>query len=197
MTAIRSLAFALALAFLLSPQARAQDKAGGLKIGIVDLGVVFNEYGKKRQLEVDIQKQKNLYDEEIRKQTNMIRKLNEDLEELKGDKYEELAERLQLEIARRDIMKKRYEKKIRDQLIDMTLKLLEEINATVAKYGRENGYALILKVDDQGFGAKEEFREKIFRAQVQSVLYFDKTIDLTEVVLKDLNKNFKPEEAGK
>ncbi|MDF1667441.1 MAG: hypothetical protein P1V97_37195, partial [Planctomycetota bacterium] len=109
-----------------------------------------------------------------------------DAEELEGKKLQELEDRIKLEIERRRIMKTRYEQILRKKLVDMALTLLDEINIEIAKYGKAQGYTVILKVDNQGIGP-EQYREKIFRAQVQSILYYNNTIDITQPILKTLN----------
>jgi Skp family chaperone for outer membrane proteins len=165
----------------------AQGPAGSrMKVGLVDLGVVFNKFKKKAILEKDVRVQKKKFDTEMKKQNKFIRQLDKDAEELEGEKLQELEDRIKLEVERRRIMKTRFEAVLRKKLVDMALTLLDEINIDIAKYGKKHGYTVILKVDNQGIGPNQ-YREKIFRAQVQSILYYDGGIDITRPILKILN----------
>lgn len=179
-----------------SLQAQGKDKRPALKVGLVDLGVVFNKYKKKIALENAINNLKDQYNKKIKAQNKLLRQLDRELEDLKGSKASALEDRIKLEMERRRIMKGRMERDLRKKLVEMTLKLLDDINKEIKAYGKRYGYTFILKVDNQGFG-REEFREKIFRAQVQSVLYYDAAIDITQPILKVLNKNVKVTEPAK
>src|SRR5438309_6752309 len=64
--------------------------------------------------------------------------------------------------------------------------ILNEIEDRVKKFGIDNKYDLVIKIDSQGWG-DERFQERIFRAQVSSVLYFDPKLDVTTHVLTLLN----------
>ena len=45
---------------------------------------------------------------------------------------------------------------------------------------------MIIKVDSKGWG-DERFQERIFRAQVSSVLWYDPRLDVTNTILAALN----------
>ena len=170
-----------------SPPGIAQSRPPAtMKVGLVDLGVIFNKFKKKEELEKGVRTLKKSFDTEMKKQNKLIRQLDKDAEELEGKKLQELEDRIKLEIERRRIMKTRFEQILRKKLVDMALTLLDEINVEVSKYGKAQGYTVILKVDNQGIGPGQ-YREKIFRAQVQSILYHDGGIDITQPILKLLN----------
>lgn len=160
-----------------------------IKVGLVDLGVVFNEYYRKVELEQQINKVKQQFEKEYKDQRKKIKALNEDAEEATGDDLWKLQDRIQLELQKSRIMRKRADEQLRGELVKMTLTLLDEINTAIKSYGGEQGYTMIFKVDNKGAAAegREEFREKIFRAQVQSVLFYDKAIDLTSTISELLN----------
>ena len=171
---------------VLSSPAQSAPPRGTMKVGLVDLGVIFNKFKKKEILEKGVRTLKKSFDVEMKKQNKMIRQLDKEAEELEGKKLQELEDRIKLEIERRRIMKTRFEQILRKKLVDMALTLLDEINVEITKYGKAQGYTVILKVDNQGIGP-EQYREKIFRAQVQSILYHDGGIDITQPILKVLN----------
>jgi Skp family chaperone for outer membrane proteins len=177
----------LLTALIYSPPGIAQSPPPArMKVGLVDLGVVFNKFKKKLVLEQNVRLLKKKYDLELKKQNKLVRQLDKDGDELEGLKLQELEDRIKLERERRRIMKERFERTLQKKLVDMALTLLDEINKDIEKYGKKYGYTVILKVDNQGIGPGQ-YREKIFRAQVQSILYYDGAIDITQPILKLLN----------
>jgi Skp family chaperone for outer membrane proteins len=182
-TALLALTLYAGAAIAQSPGA----KAPTFKVGIVDLGEIFNGYKRKISLEKEINVLKEQLDAAIRKQSKLLNSLDKEAEELTGSKSKAMEDRIKLEVYRRRILKENRDGQLRQQLENMTLTLLEDINEVIGNYGKDFGYTMILKVDKQGFG-KDEFREKIFRAQVQSVLYYNDGTDITKPVLVLLNK---------
>jgi len=167
-----------------------------IKVGLVDLGVVFNQYYKKVTLEKEVNVLKKKWEDKIKKQRRLILDFNKEAEDLEGDKLEELLDRMDLERAKERIMQQRMKQQLRREIVKMTLTLLKDINDQIVTYGKTHSYTFILKLDNQGFG-RDEFREKIFRAQVQSVLFHSSGIEITKPILAVINAKRKTKKAGK
>ncbi|MDF1660854.1 MAG: hypothetical protein P1V97_03735, partial [Planctomycetota bacterium] len=85
----------VALLVLLSPgSAQSAPPAGSLKVGLVDLGIIFNKFKKKDVLEKGVRTMKKSFDTEMKKQNKLIRQLDKDAEELEGKKLQELEDRI-------------------------------------------------------------------------------------------------------
>ncbi len=75
---------------------------------------------------------------------------------------------------------------LKAEVEELTLSILHDVDDAVASYGKKNGYAFILKKDSPGW-TDERFQERIFRAQVSSILYHKPDLDVTNQVLALLN----------
>lgn len=178
---------ALGSALLAPATARAADNAG-LKVGLVDIGVVFKKYVRKDDLEKEINNQKTNYEKQAQQQAQVLDGLRQGLSLLKegSDLWRQKKKELNLQVSQMKVIRDGWEEELKIQIENLTLMILNEIEDRVKKFGGDNKFDLIVKIDSQGWG-DERFQERIFRAQVSSVLYFDQKLDVTDSVLKLLN----------
>lgn len=180
----------LLLGLFLGVELEAQEKAGSkpLKIGVVDLGVLFHKFKKRAVLEERINAVKRDFEGKVKQMDKKLRMLEQQMGGLRGLKREQAEDHMKMMLAQRRVMKARMEKRLKGQLLGMTMALLKEINAEIVKYGKEGRYSFIFKVDKSGLG-KESYQDRIFQSQVQAIPYFDKSFDVTAAVLERLNKS--------
>ncbi len=178
---------ALGSALLAPAAARAADGAG-LKVGLVDIGVVFKSYKRKDDLEKEINNQKLNFEKQAQEQQKVLEGLRNNLNLLKdgSDLWRQKRKELNLQVSQMKVIRDGWEEELKIQIENLTLMILNEIEDRVRKFGEDNKFDLIVKIDSQGWG-DERFQERIFRAQVSSVLYFRKELDVTERVLLLLN----------
>ncbi len=147
----------------------AEDKA---KIGYVDLSRLFDEYYKTKEYDKVLEAEHKVYEQESKTKIDKLREeqgklalLKEDQKKATQDEIDKMKNDL-LEYDRQkktDLTKERNEK-IREILL--------EIEKIVSGYAEKNSYTVILN-------------DRV-------LIYADKTLDLTEDVLKNLNAT-KPE----
>lgn len=174
------------------------EKSGpNLKVGVVDIGTLFKKYSRKDQLESQINKER----EEMRKQVEAEEKrLTErraaidQLYKRGSEAWEVEVEKLQLEAKALEMKEQRLQRVLKKRVEEFTLRVLTELEATIARYGQDHSFSLILKVDksarDPNQDAGElaaQFQERIFRAQISDVLYHHDNVDVTNGVLALLN----------
>jgi Skp family chaperone for outer membrane proteins len=160
-----------------------------LAVGVIDIGVVFKNYKRKDDLEKQINAQKERLEKQAQAQREEIQKLRKNLDLLDPNSAAFRIEKQKLlrEMAIMEVNGKAAEEELKAQVEGLTLQLLDEIEQVVQEYGKANGYDLVMKIDTKGWG-DEKFQERIFRAQVSSVLYHDAKTDITNSVLAELNK---------
>ncbi len=153
--------------FLFSGLAFAQEA----KIGFVDLSKSFDEYQKTKDFDKDLEKRGDIKQQEREKIVKQIRKLRDEAELLnekaKGKKEEDIETQIR-SLQEFDQEAKSELTKERD---DMVRDILKEMNAVIQKYGENNGYSIILN-------------DRV-------LLYGGKTLDITDEIIKILNKNYK------
>ena len=186
---------ALALAF------NAPAQSPGSRIVVVDLNRLFNEYyktpiasSKLKETGESYQKEADDMMTQYRKQTEDLNKLREDAEkpeftkEVQEQKRKALQEKLgDISKAQREIEEyaRTHKLDMDRQMARMRQTILKEITDVVTKEAKDSGYTLVLDKSGQTLNG------------VPSIVYSQELLDITDGVLKILNKNAPKVEAIK
>lgn len=182
-------AFAFVLGSLaLSPAAQAQ---GSMKIGTLDMKLVFDSYYKTKEAEAKINEARTQAKKELDERLETFnkaqadaRKLNEEAnkpeltEKAKAEKSKSLNEKLQaLGTLQREIQEfqQTRERQLSEQSVRSRNTLLEEINTVVATKIKAAGYDLVLDKSGQSLNA------------VGVVVFSKDTMDFTADVVSEIN----------
>lgn len=162
----------IAVAVLCSAgQNYAAGAASPLKVGYVDIGKVFDEYGRTKDEEDGLEKIKKEKDSKIDETEKEIKKMKDELVLLSDKKKEEK----QTEIDKKIRSLNEYKKGVIDDLTKLKdekiREIVNEIKKVIQEYGENEGYNLI--INDS------------------VLLYKDKDYDLTEKITKILNERYK------
>ena len=178
-------------ATLLAPVVARADNAIGLKIGLVDIGVVFKKYVRKETLEKEINAKKDELEKKSELEAQKLEGIRNNMKTLQpgSDLYRQRAKELKLGRSQLQVMQDNWQEDLKFQIENLTLMILDEIENRVKQFGSDNKYDLIVKIDKGEWAERvdERFQERIFRAQVSSLLYYDKKLDVTDPVLLMLN----------
>jgi Skp family chaperone for outer membrane proteins len=169
-----------------------------VKIGVVDVGVLFKEYARKDDLEQSINEERERMKENVKAEAERLKKMRDalDAQGLRRDSiaWLEQADRIRVEQHRLEYTEKRLQLELKKRVEEFTLQILGELEQTIAAYGKRYGFSLVLKIDkaSQGEDAAEgslaeQFQERIFRAQISDVLFHKDEINITQGVLDMLN----------
>jgi Skp family chaperone for outer membrane proteins len=184
--------FVLVIAF--SGQVRAQGEEGEMKIGVVDIVRVFDDYAKSDDLEKDLMEELEAFNNEMKFLKDDLDKLEAFIEQLSGEselrveKVSEYAMKKQVYQARGGAEQKRW-------LIKQSKLLMElygDIVGAVGEYAKAEGYTLVLKADS-GSVRGESPDEVQLRIAIRPVLYYSSMHDLTDDIIKVLNENYEAE----
>jgi len=175
-------------AAILAPAAARADNATGLKIGLIDIGVIFKKYHRKDDLEKEINARKDGYEKQQLDQQKTLDGLMTAMSTIKegSDLWRQKRKEYNLQMSQMKVIREGWKEELQIQIENLTLMILNEIENRVQKYGQDNKYDLIVKIDSQGWG-DERFQERIFRAQVSAILYFRPELNVTDAVLAMLN----------
>ena len=149
----------------------------GSKIGYIDNSVIINKYTKSIETVAKLNEKKTQYENELigkkneldNFRSNFLKKTDLTPKEINDAK--KIIEEKENEIIENE---KSYNKILKEEEGSLLSPLLKEINEKVREYGKKKGYNII-------FGATEN----------GNVVYGDKRYDITENVLKFLNKEEK------
>ncbi len=163
-----------------------------LKVGVVNLNKVFEQYEKRKELENDFRDIRARSEDTLKIKQEEAMSLREEIQLLEAGsmarkKKEEELEKLLLylqvedEVARKNLAKA--EK-------DFYEELFQDINTAVDEIGKKEGFDLILKKEDIEPKSADllELRLKI---GIGTVLYFSNALDVTDKVVESLNRKLK------
>lgn len=142
-----------------------------LKIGYVDIFEIFNEYEKTKDYDAVLEKKKDKEKTKLDASKEKIQKMQNKLSLLKDEEQEKQAEKI--EDAIRDFKKEERKiyidlKKERDEKMK---EIVTDINDTIEDYAKKNNLDLVVNAN--------------------AILYGAKAMDLTETILKIVNKTYK------
>lgn len=197
----------LSIGFAATVVAQSDDKQPArrsVKIGVVDVGVLFKQYTRKDDLEQSINQERERMKDSVKAEADRLKKMRDalDAQGLRRDSiaWLEQADKIRVEQTRLEYTEKRLQLQLKKQVEEFTLQILGELEQTIGAYAKRYGFTLVLKIDEatnqetpaEGEDAAEgslaeQFQERIFRAQISDVLYHKDEIDITQGVLDLLN----------
>ncbi len=184
------LRWVVAAALACAAAAAAQERRAG--IVFVNLDRCFNEYYKTRVADAQLKAQAREFDEELKgilaeveklqKEFNALREeslntaLSDEVRAAKRNAAEEKVMAIREQEARVQGFRERRTKQLEEQSRRMRRGLVGEIKEVIQKYAREKG--LLSVIDSSGATLNG----------IESVLYVDPRNDVTEEILRELNK---------
>jgi Skp family chaperone for outer membrane proteins len=172
--------------------------AEGVKIGIVDIDGVFDEYEKKAVLAQDLQDREKEFKDEINKKRNEIIDMNEETQLL--DLGSETRRKNEDMLERKSVELEGYAKFAERQVIKGYKNLVEQIYSEIVKkieeIGESEGYDLIIKKQEPELDSGQLSDLKI-NIGIRTVLYHSKAVDITAIVIEHLNAEYSKEKEKK
>jgi Skp family chaperone for outer membrane proteins len=191
MRAITTVLVGLGLALSpLSGMLQAGEGSKPLKIGIVNIKKVFDDYKKKMDREVALQKERNELQAELDKKEKELKKLEKEMEILEGDQKLKKKEEFDEKMKDYTAFFSYNNKKLQAKQVELWNTIHNEIVDEIDRFGKKHGYDLILKSDPDPIRGKS-LEEIQLRADIKKVLYHSGKVDLTEPILKILNDQYK------
>ena len=179
-----SLAFVPVLMFQFASGATADN---GPLIAVVDIASAFNEHPLTDQLEKEIRRSQELYRGERDGLLKRIMKLKDEQSEYGRETLPWLMADQEISILKEEIKirVKAADKDISKQAIAATELLLTEIEDLIIKYCKQKGISICFKVDKSPLRGAEMSKMDL---ALKSVLYSDKTVDITADIIDILRK---------
>ncbi|MBI3269738.1 MAG: OmpH family outer membrane protein [Planctomycetes bacterium] len=202
MQALRNLFYAACIAVLAAaaswtPNLWSQPAGGGPRIGVLNIKDVFSKYQKAKEFEDRLERETKAEKESIERMDREMKDLLEEVQildpssELRREKTEKL---VQLD----GLLKFRVEQwnqKTQARLNENTALIYNEIREECDRFGQENGYDLILKTEAARLEvkSKESANQRVNR---RGVLYYGKTLEMSEGIVKALNDRYARDKAS-
>ncbi len=142
------------------------------KIGYVDVAKIFDAYQKTKDQDKVLQDAGKKKEEQRDTLVYDIRQLKDELALMNGDMKNKKQELLEQKIQALQDFDRNTKKDLGEQRGVVVREIFTDIDAAIKTYGEKNGFEMI-------------FNEK-------ALLYRSNKLDVTEALLADLNKNYKP-----
>ena len=163
--------------------------AAAQKVGVVDIVRLFNEFKKAKDLFAGLDKEREQMETEANQMQQKINALVVASKELDKSSAEYL--RMRQEALKLGFDLKSHKEYSTQKLFMqhrlMTERLYNELLGEIGVYARKHGFALILSLDEIKIEDSKSIPELQARIAVRKVLFHDKTLDLTEAILKQVD----------
>jgi len=140
-----------------------------IKMGYVNLGKTFDEYGKTKQADAVLEKNSTEKEKERQKMVDEISKLKDELELLNDKAKQEKQAVIDDKLKKLQEFVNTTKEELNKQRDDMVKDIVREIDKVIQDYGKQNGYTVILN-------------DRV-------LVYGEDTIDITQDIIEILNKS--------
>jgi Skp family chaperone for outer membrane proteins len=175
------------------PQPVPPAQAAAIKIGTVNIFDAFSKFKKREAYQKELSKEeadeyrnwRNDFDTPILEN----QKLMEDNNDPNSDLWATLSSRIEMLRIQKEQRIKLWRKKINKKINAQMAQLYNEVRETIDAYGKANGFALILKTEpDRIVSTNNQDEDAQMGINFRTVLYSQGAVDITEEILKILNK---------
>jgi Skp family chaperone for outer membrane proteins len=165
-----------------------EPKARPLLVGVIDLGVVLARYEKSAEVSRELEREKAKLDARLREYERSIENMRQEIEATREGTAAWREKSAELALAEKafEAMKAESGRVIGERFEMLTLQVIEEIDLAVHEFARANHFDLVLKTTTKGWG-ETRLPERIYRAQISTVVAYSPALDVTEAVLRQLN----------
>ncbi|MCP4269054.1 MAG: OmpH family outer membrane protein [Candidatus Brocadiaceae bacterium] len=165
-----------------------------LKIGIVDINEIFDNYYKRKDLDQQLKDMETEFKEELESKKKIMIDLNEetqllDLGSEQRTKNMEILERKNVEL---EGYAKLAERQLTKRYKNAFEKIYEEITKEVDAFGKENNYSLIIKKEKTDLQSNQ-ISDLQFKIGIRTVLYNSNRVEVTAKITDRLNTRYKSE----
>ena len=168
-----------------------------LKIGIVDINEIFDNYDKRKDLDQQLKDTEAEFKKEIESKKKTIIDLNEetqllDLGSESRNKNMEILERKNVEL---EGYAKFAEKQLMKKYKDAFEKIYEEITNEVNSFGKERNYSVIIKKEKPNLQSNQ-LSDLQFKIGIRTVLYNSSAIDITSNITERINARYQKKKSA-
>ncbi len=192
------LVFALLASFACTNVNLANAEAEDFKIGVVDIGGIFEKYQKRIDLDQELKEQEKEFQDEINKKRKEIIDLDEETQlldlgsESRGNN-ENLLERKNVEL---EGYAKFAERQLLKKYKDFFENIYQEVVRKVEEIGKQNNFDLIIKKEEPELKSGQ-ISDLQFKIGIRTVLYHSESVNITSDVIDNLNASYAKEKEKK
>jgi Skp family chaperone for outer membrane proteins len=193
-TPIMCLTLVLLASFACTNIKLANAEAEDFKIGVVDIGGVFEKYQKRVDMDQKLKEREKEFQDEINKKRKELIDLDEetqllDLGSESRGKNESLLERKTAEL---EGYAKFAERQLLKKYKDFFENIYQEVVLKVEEIGKQNNFDLIIKKEEPELKSGQ-ISDLQFKIGIRTVLYHSESVNITLDVIDSLNASYSKE----
>jgi Skp family chaperone for outer membrane proteins len=193
-TPIMCLTLVLLASFACTNIKLANAEAEDFKIGVVDIGGVFEKYQKRVDMDQKLKDREKEFQDEINKKRKELIDLDEetqllDLGSESRGKNESLLERKTAEL---EGYAKFAERQLLKKYKDFFENIYQEVVLKVEEIGKQNNFDLIIKKEEPELKSGQ-ISDLQFKIGIRTVLYHSESVNITLDVIDSLNASYSKE----
>ncbi len=193
-TPIICLTLALLASFTCTNIKLANAEAEDFKIGVVDIGGVFEKYQKRIDLDQKLKEREKEFQDEINKKRKELIDLDEetqllDLGSESRGKNESLLERKTAEL---EGYAKFAERQLLKRYKGFFENIYQEVVLKVEEIGKQNNFDLIIKKEEPELKSGQ-ISDLQFKIGIRTVLYHSESVNITLDIIDSLNASYSKE----
>ncbi|NOZ21587.1 MAG: OmpH family outer membrane protein [Planctomycetes bacterium] len=164
------------------------------KIGVVNVTKVYDNYKKKRDMENDLRAQREQKSRVIHEKEKEIKRLTDEIKllELGSD----ARKKREADLEKRQVDLQSFTRVTVGNMATRTREIMQrlytEVVEAVQKYGRQNGFDLIIKWENVEVESKT-MDELLYKINQRTVLFASDHVDITDEVISALNAGYSKE----
>jgi len=168
---------------------RGAPSASNYPIAVVDVTYILERYSRLKQANEVFKKDAEGTEATLKKERDSIAKRAERLKELKGGTPDYKREEEAITKAESDwkLHVAAQQRDFAERESKNYLRAYQELQAAVKNYAERNGITLVLRFN--GMPPDPNNRQMVQMEVFKMVLFYDKSIDITDAVLADLNRS--------
>jgi len=182
------LGVALLVQAALLPTQALPAQAGDLAktVAVVDMVKVGDAYPRIDEIKADLTKRQQEFENKLKECQKRIETLQLEIKALdpKSEEYAEKKSELEVLTYDYDMRDKRYGQKMTELTQEMLGQVYKEIRSAIADISKQRGLLLVLRARESELPARLQAKGEAVESRERDVLYFDKSLDITEDVIK-------------
>lgn len=166
--------------------APAASAASPIKVAVIDVGYIVKNHPSIKQQQTAMRNQVKATQEELIKRRDVLVKDAEKLKDLRegSPEFNSLQERLAREEAQLKLDSVRKEKEIDEVGAKMAIEFYQQMQGIITRFAEYNNIEIVLQCSREQPDSKQP--ATIQMALEKSVVYYKKTVDLTDAVLQQI-----------
>ncbi len=162
------------------------------RVAVCDLGKVFSDYQRTKDLNAKMKERGQALEAENRKRIKKLEELKTEMDGYKvgSKKHDDVLGKFQRGVIEREVWLKIEQNSVLADHRRLTEEMFEQIKDTIAAVARERNIDLVLQLEPKEMDP-QNLQELVAQIDRRKVLYYRSDIEITKTVLQRINESYR------